>query len=162
MKSRLSSNQMPGKITGISRETFETLAPEMGVFSRVLLSNLWLTEPLVRTQLESQPSTNALLRTTTLRFAVVDLGHGTVGMCPSCPKRGFGLRIRRQRLSTAAPASRIRCRPGLSLPSGSPCPMAHPQAVIETSLVAEGLSPSAIAAQLGLSRSSVCGMLWAT
>jgi len=40
--------------------------------------------------------------------------------------------------------------------------MAHPQAVIETSLVAEGLSRSAIAAQLGLSRSSVCGMLWAT
>jgi carboxypeptidase PM20D1 len=62
---RLTSNQMPGKITGISHETFETLAPEMGMFSRVLLSNLWLAEPLVRTQLESQPSTNALLRTTT-------------------------------------------------------------------------------------------------
>jgi carboxypeptidase PM20D1 len=62
---RLTSNQMPAGITGISRETFETLAPEMGLFSRALLSNLWLTEPLVRLQLERQPATNAMLRTTT-------------------------------------------------------------------------------------------------
>ena len=25
----------------------------------------------------------------TLRFAVVDLGHGTVGICRCCPKGGF-------------------------------------------------------------------------
>jgi carboxypeptidase PM20D1 len=63
--SRLASNQMPARITGVTRETFETLAPEMGIVNRVLLSNLWLTEPLVRLRLEKQGSSNPLLRTTT-------------------------------------------------------------------------------------------------
>ena len=58
--------------------------------------------------------------------------------------------VRSQRLSTAAPASRIRCRPGLSLPSGSPCPMAHPQSVIETSLVAEGRARASRRMQLAI------------
>jgi carboxypeptidase PM20D1 len=62
---RLEQNQMPGKIAGLARETFETLAPEVGGFNRVMLSNLWLTEPMVRAQLEGQPATNAMLRTTT-------------------------------------------------------------------------------------------------
>lgn len=71
---RLTSHQMPGKIGGISREMFETLAPEMGMFSRVLLSNLWLTEPLVRAQLEGAPATNAMLRTTTA-LTVINAGN---------------------------------------------------------------------------------------
>jgi carboxypeptidase PM20D1 len=62
---RLASNQMPARISGVAREMFETLAPEMGFLNRVLLSNLWLTEPLVRSQLEKLPSTNAVMRTTT-------------------------------------------------------------------------------------------------
>ncbi len=62
---RVENNQMPGKIAGVARESFETLAPEMGAFNRVLLSNLWLTEPPVRSRLEEQPTTNAMLRTTT-------------------------------------------------------------------------------------------------
>jgi carboxypeptidase PM20D1 len=62
---RLAGNQMPARITGVAREMFETLAPEMGVMNRVMLSNLWLTEPLVRSQLERQGSADALLRTTT-------------------------------------------------------------------------------------------------
>ena len=62
---RLATNQMPGKIAGIARASFETLAPEMSGLNRVLLSNLWLTEPLVRQQLEKQGASNAMLRTTT-------------------------------------------------------------------------------------------------
>ncbi len=62
---RLAGNQMPARISGVARETFETLAPEMGTLNRAMLSNLWLTEPLVRAQLERQPASNAILRTTT-------------------------------------------------------------------------------------------------
>jgi carboxypeptidase PM20D1 len=71
---RLSGNQMPARLTGVSRETFETLAPEMGIVNRLLLSNLWLTEPLVRSQLQKQPASNAMLRTTTA-LTVVNGGN---------------------------------------------------------------------------------------
>ncbi|MGZ5887681.1 MAG: M20 family peptidase [Ramlibacter sp.] len=62
---RLDTEQRPAAIRGIARGMFETLAPEMGGFQRVALSNLWLFEPLVRKQLEKGRSTNAMLRTTT-------------------------------------------------------------------------------------------------
>lgn len=63
--SRLESQQFPAAIKGVAAEMFDTLAPEMGGFSRVALSNLWLFGPLVRAQLEKSPSTDAMLRTTT-------------------------------------------------------------------------------------------------
>jgi len=44
---------------------FETLAPEMAPFNRLMLANLWLTEPVVRSRLEDAPTINAMLRTTT-------------------------------------------------------------------------------------------------
>jgi carboxypeptidase PM20D1 len=62
---RLEAHPMPGGIRGVAGEMFGTLAPEMSGVNRVLLSNLWLTEPLVRSQLEKSPSSNAMLRTTT-------------------------------------------------------------------------------------------------
>jgi carboxypeptidase PM20D1 len=62
---RLEAHPMPGGIRGVAGEMFGTLAPEMSGINRVLLSNLWLTEPLVRSQLEKSPSSNAMLRTTT-------------------------------------------------------------------------------------------------
>ena len=62
---RLEQNPMPGAIRGVAAQTLETLAPEMHGLNRVLLSNLWLFEPLVRSQFEKSPSTNAMLRTTT-------------------------------------------------------------------------------------------------
>ena len=71
---RLAGNQMPARITGVARQMFETLAPEMGIMNRVMLSNLWLTEPLVRSQLERQGSSNALLRTTTA-LTVINAGN---------------------------------------------------------------------------------------
>lgn len=51
-------------LSGVARESFETLAPEMAQPGRFLLSNLWLTEPLVRAQLAKTPAANAMLRTT--------------------------------------------------------------------------------------------------
>ncbi len=62
---RLDDNQLPAAIAGVAREMFETVAPEMGGFSRVALSNLWLFGPVVKKQLEAGASTNAMLRTTT-------------------------------------------------------------------------------------------------
>jgi carboxypeptidase PM20D1 len=62
---RLDDEQLPASIRGVAREMFETLAPEMGGFQRVALSNLWLFGPLVQAQLEQAASTNAMLRTTT-------------------------------------------------------------------------------------------------
>jgi carboxypeptidase PM20D1 len=62
---RLDRDQMPAAIHGVAREMFETLAPEMGGFQRVALSNLWLFGPVVRAQLEKGNSTNAMVRTTT-------------------------------------------------------------------------------------------------
>jgi carboxypeptidase PM20D1 len=62
---RLDDEQLPAGLRGVAREMFETLAPEMGGFQRVALSNLWLFGPLVQAQLEKGASTNAMLRTTT-------------------------------------------------------------------------------------------------
>jgi carboxypeptidase PM20D1 len=62
---RLEATPMPGGIQGVAGQMFRTLAPEMGGLNRVMLSNLWLTAPLVQGQLEKSPSSNAMLRTTT-------------------------------------------------------------------------------------------------
>lgn len=56
---------MPAAIRSVAAQMFAAIAPEMHLFNRVMLSNLWLTGPLVRSQLEKGPSTNAMLRTTT-------------------------------------------------------------------------------------------------
>ncbi|MBI5924334.1 MAG: M20 family peptidase [Aquabacterium sp.] len=63
---RLESNQMPPHLTGLPRDMFEAVAPEVEGPTRWLLSNLWLTAPLVTRQLEKAPSANAMLRTTTV------------------------------------------------------------------------------------------------
>ncbi len=62
---RVEDHPMPGAIKGVAREMFAVIAPEMNLLNRVMLSNLWLTGPLVQAQLEKGPSTNAMLRTTT-------------------------------------------------------------------------------------------------
>lgn len=62
---KLEHAPMPAAIQGVPQELLETLAPEMGLTQRIALSNLWLLGPLVRSQLEGKPATNAMLRTTT-------------------------------------------------------------------------------------------------
>ncbi|MGC5808711.1 M20 family peptidase [Ralstonia pseudosolanacearum] len=70
----LDDQQLPAGIRGVTREMFETLAPEMRGLNRVALSNLWLFEPLVRKQLQASPSTNAVLQTTTA-LTIVQAGN---------------------------------------------------------------------------------------
>ncbi len=70
---RLEDRQMPAAIRGVAAEMFDTIAPEMNGLNRILLSNLWLFGPAVKSQLEKGVSTNAMLRTTTA-LTVVQAG----------------------------------------------------------------------------------------
>ena len=70
----LENRQLPASISGVAREMFETLAPELNGFNRVALSNLWLFGPVVQKMLEKSPSTNAMLHTTTA-LTVVHAGN---------------------------------------------------------------------------------------
>jgi carboxypeptidase PM20D1 len=71
---RLEDQQMPLAVRGLSKEMFETLAPEMSGLNRVFLSNLWLFKPLVEQQLKKAAGTNATLRTTTA-LTIVNAGN---------------------------------------------------------------------------------------
>jgi carboxypeptidase PM20D1 len=61
----LERKQMPAQLSGVARDMFDTIAPEMQGMSRVALSNLWLFGRLLQQQLAQSPGTNAMLRTTT-------------------------------------------------------------------------------------------------
>src|SRR5438132_1952998 len=62
---RLQRHQMPARLHGAPRRELQALASHMPFGQRVMLSNLWLFEPLVVRALEKAPTTNALVRTTT-------------------------------------------------------------------------------------------------
>ncbi|HWN10027.1 MAG TPA: M20 family peptidase [Pyrinomonadaceae bacterium] len=61
---RLEENQMPGHLSGVMRETFEYLGPEMPWSKKLIFANLWLFRPLLERELSTTPATNASLRTT--------------------------------------------------------------------------------------------------
>ncbi|WP_163870236.1 M20 family peptidase [Myxococcus eversor] len=63
--SRLEAAPMSTRLQGGSRELFTRVGPEMPFGMRLLFANLWLTEPLVVSQLTARPTTNAAVRTTT-------------------------------------------------------------------------------------------------
>jgi carboxypeptidase PM20D1 len=71
---RLERDPMPASLGGVTALTFDAVAPEMNFLNRVVLSNLWLFGPVVRSQLEKSASTNALVRTTTA-FTVFQAGN---------------------------------------------------------------------------------------
>lgn len=62
---RLEANQMPARIEGATRQLFDTVGPRFPLTQRAIFANLWLTKPLVQRRLEANPSTNAMVRTTT-------------------------------------------------------------------------------------------------
>lgn len=61
---KVEATPMPARLTGLPSEMFEAVAPEVDGPMRWVLSNLWLTSPLVMQKLEKVPSANAMLRTT--------------------------------------------------------------------------------------------------
>jgi carboxypeptidase PM20D1 len=62
---QLEDHRLPMQIRGTVSEMFDTLAPEMGGFNRVVLSNLWLFRPLLLREFEKTGPTEAMVRTTT-------------------------------------------------------------------------------------------------
>lgn len=71
---RLEATPREASISGVARQMFDAIVPEMAFVPKLMLGNLWLTAPLVQRQLEAAPSTNALLRTTTA-LTVVNAGN---------------------------------------------------------------------------------------
>jgi FtsP/CotA-like multicopper oxidase with cupredoxin domain/acetylornithine deacetylase/succinyl-diaminopimelate desuccinylase-like protein len=61
---RLEQTPMRPHLEGATRELFERTASELPILKRLALANLWLTAPLVLRQLEANPTTNAMIRTT--------------------------------------------------------------------------------------------------
>ncbi|MDB5618931.1 M20 family peptidase [Tardiphaga sp.] len=62
---RLEDSRLPMRIPPTVGEMFDTLAPEMNAFNRVVLSNLWLFRPLLLREFEKTGPTEATVRTTT-------------------------------------------------------------------------------------------------
>jgi carboxypeptidase PM20D1 len=62
---KLEDDQMPGRIAGATRRSYQYLAPEMPFGPRLVLANLWLFGPLLERQAEVDPAANARVRTTT-------------------------------------------------------------------------------------------------
>jgi carboxypeptidase PM20D1 len=62
---RLEENQMPARIDGATRKSFEYLAPEMPFGPRLLLTNLWLFDPVAERIFSGDPASNSRIRTTT-------------------------------------------------------------------------------------------------
>jgi carboxypeptidase PM20D1 len=62
---RLEDHRLPMQVSGTVSEMFDTLAPEMSGFNRVVLSNLWLFKPLLLREFEKSGPTEATVRTTT-------------------------------------------------------------------------------------------------
>src|SRR4051794_6659318 len=62
---RLEDHRLPMQIRSTVSEMFDTLAPEMSGFNRVVLSNLWLFKPLLLREFAKSGPTEAMVRTTT-------------------------------------------------------------------------------------------------
>ena len=62
---RLEDHRLPLEIRSPVSQMFDTLAPEMRGFNRVVLSNLWLFKPLLLREFEKTGPTEAMVRTTT-------------------------------------------------------------------------------------------------
>jgi carboxypeptidase PM20D1 len=61
----LENHPMPAALGGPAALLFDRLSPEMPFLTRLPLANRWLFGPLIVSQLEKAPTTNAILRTTT-------------------------------------------------------------------------------------------------
>ena len=88
---RVQASPFPARIDGGLRDTLSFLGPEMPSFVRRLaLANLWLTGPMVKSQLAGKPSSNALLRPT----VATTLIEGGIGINVLPPKASADLNLR--------------------------------------------------------------------
>lgn len=62
---RLEAQPLPLRLTEPVEALFAQVGPHMSFFRRLAMANLWLSAPLVKRALARQPSSNAMLRSTT-------------------------------------------------------------------------------------------------
>lgn len=62
---QLEANPMPAHLDGIVGDMFDTVAPKLPFGQRFALGQRWLLGPFVRSALSAEPTTNAMIRTTT-------------------------------------------------------------------------------------------------
>jgi carboxypeptidase PM20D1 len=62
---RLEDHQLPARLEGPTRQLFNQIGPQFPPAQRAVFANLWLTRPLVMSKLQGNPTTNAMVRTTT-------------------------------------------------------------------------------------------------
>lgn len=62
---KLDQNPMPPRLEGPTRQLFDHVGPEFPILQRALFANLWLTRVVVMRKLQENPTTNAMVRTTT-------------------------------------------------------------------------------------------------
>lgn len=62
---RLTDQQVPGGIDGLTADFYDQLGPHMAWLQRMLLANRWMFGPLLEHELSKMPTANAMLRTTT-------------------------------------------------------------------------------------------------
>jgi carboxypeptidase PM20D1 len=62
---KLESNQMPARIDGPAKHLFDYVGREMSFTNKIIFANLWLTEGLLKSQLQKVKTSNAMIRTTT-------------------------------------------------------------------------------------------------
>jgi carboxypeptidase PM20D1 len=60
----IENHQFPKSLKGPTRVMFEYVGPEMTFPMRLIMANLWLTEPLLEQQLSKISASNAMIRTT--------------------------------------------------------------------------------------------------
>ncbi len=61
----LQNNPLPAAFSGPAKQMFEFIGPEMPFLTRLIFANTFIFSPLLISRFEEQPSTNALIRTTT-------------------------------------------------------------------------------------------------
>lgn len=62
---RLQNHPLPAKIDGATAEMFSYIGPEMNLSYKVLFANLWCTKGILKNVFSAQPTTSAMIRTTT-------------------------------------------------------------------------------------------------
>ncbi len=89
---RVQASPFPARIDGGLRDTLRFLGPEMPSFGRrIAMANLWLTEPLITSQLAGKPSSNALLGTTVATTLIE--GGVQVNVLPQHASASLNLRL---------------------------------------------------------------------
>jgi len=62
---RLDQHPVPARLSGPTRQLFDSVGPRFPLVQRAIFANLWATRGLVTRKLQESPATNAMVRTTT-------------------------------------------------------------------------------------------------